>query len=66
MRHRQGEPDRLLTRRRLGDGGDARTSEPDPDAPPETGLINSTPEEILERGTDFRFLTQLRTELQPA
>ena len=30
------------------------------------GLIKSTPEEIIERGTDFRYLTQLRKELQSA
>lgn len=32
----------------------------------QAGLIKSTPEEILERGTDFRYLTQLRKELQSA
>jgi NitT/TauT family transport system substrate-binding protein len=30
------------------------------------GLIRSTPEEIIERGTDFRYLKQLRKELQSA
>jgi NitT/TauT family transport system substrate-binding protein len=32
----------------------------------QAGLIKSTPEEIIERGTDFRYLTQLRKELQSA
>lgn len=32
----------------------------------QAGLIKSTPEEILERGTDFRYLAQLRKELQSA
>ena len=32
----------------------------------QAGLIKSTPDEILERGTDFRFLTQLRKELHTA
>jgi NitT/TauT family transport system substrate-binding protein len=32
----------------------------------QAGLIKSTPEEILKRGTDFRYLTQLRKELQGA
>ncbi len=32
----------------------------------QAGLIKSTPDEILERGTDFRYLTQLRKELQSA
>jgi NitT/TauT family transport system substrate-binding protein len=32
----------------------------------QAGLIKSTPEEILKRGTDFRYLTQLRKELQSA
>lgn len=32
----------------------------------QAGLIKSTPEEILERGTDFRHLTELRKELQSA
>ena len=32
----------------------------------QAGLIKSTPEEILERGTEFRCLTQLRKELQSA
>ena len=30
------------------------------------GLIKSTPEEIIDRGTDFRFLNQLRTEAHSA
>jgi NitT/TauT family transport system substrate-binding protein len=30
------------------------------------GLIKSTPEEIIERGTDFRYLNELRRELQSA
>jgi NitT/TauT family transport system substrate-binding protein len=32
----------------------------------EAGLIKSTPKEILERTTDFRFLRELREELQSA
>ena len=32
----------------------------------QAGLINSTPEQILEKGTDFRFLEQLRRELKEA
>lgn len=32
----------------------------------QAGLIKSTPDEILERGTDFRYLTQLRKELRSA
>jgi NitT/TauT family transport system substrate-binding protein len=32
----------------------------------EAGIIKSTPEEILKRGTDFRYFTQLRKELQSA
>ena len=32
----------------------------------QAGLIKSTPEEILKRGTDFRYLTELRKELQTA
>ena len=32
----------------------------------EAGLIDATPEQILERGTDFRYLTQLKKELRSA
>ena len=32
----------------------------------QAGLITSTPEEILERGTDFRYLDQLKKELRSA
>jgi len=32
----------------------------------QAGLIKSTPDEILKRGTDFRYLTQLRKELHTA
>lgn len=32
----------------------------------QAGIIKSTPEEILERGTDFRYLAQLRKELESA
>lgn len=32
----------------------------------EAGFIDSTPEEILERGTDFRYLEQLKRELKDA
>jgi NitT/TauT family transport system substrate-binding protein len=30
----------------------------------QAGLIKSTPEEILKRGTDFRYLAQLKRELK--
>jgi NitT/TauT family transport system substrate-binding protein len=32
----------------------------------QAGLIKSTPDEILERGTDFRYLNELRRELKEA
>ena len=32
----------------------------------QAGIIKSNPEEILKRGTDFRYLTELRKELQSA
>ena len=32
----------------------------------QAGLIKSTPDEIIKRGTDFRFLRELRKELQSA
>jgi NitT/TauT family transport system substrate-binding protein len=32
----------------------------------EAGIIKSTPDEILERGTDFRYFTQLKKELASA
>jgi NitT/TauT family transport system substrate-binding protein len=32
----------------------------------EVGIIKSTPEEILKRGTDFRYLEQLKQELKEA
>jgi NitT/TauT family transport system substrate-binding protein len=32
----------------------------------EAGIIDKTPEQIIEKGTDFRYLTQLRKELQSA
>jgi NitT/TauT family transport system substrate-binding protein len=32
----------------------------------EAGLINSTPDEIIERGTDFRYLSELKRELKEA
>ncbi len=32
----------------------------------EAGIIDATPEEILEQGTDFRYLEQLKTELRNA
>jgi NitT/TauT family transport system substrate-binding protein len=32
----------------------------------EAGIMDSTPDQILERGTDFRYLAQLRKELETA
>jgi NitT/TauT family transport system substrate-binding protein len=30
----------------------------------EAGIINSTPQQIIARGTDWRFLTELKKELK--
>jgi NitT/TauT family transport system substrate-binding protein len=32
----------------------------------EVGMIRSTPQEIIEQGTDWRFLREIKSELRPA